>query len=156
MDWTLDSRIHLFTSWVTHSTKIRQTPRLWWARNPQGKGEENIPGCGGDLSAVGDVHRMASRSGSSPEGSQWWIGVRGMREGNRRHRCERRRRRRACGGGEGKLSACHPEHRMWRRALTLEVENPLIGTIHGTRRRSLGDGEDWLRDWRRLNGSSRD
>ena len=48
------------------------------------------------------------------------------------------------GGGEGKLSPGAPC--MWRRALTLEVENPLIGTIHGTRRRSLGDGEDWLHD----------
>jgi len=47
---------------------------------------------------------------------------------------------------EAGKGSCHLERRMWRRALTLEVEDPLIGTIHGRRHRSLGDGEDWLRD----------
>jgi len=47
---------------------------------------------------------------------------------------------------EVEKGSCHLERRMWQRALTLEVEDPLIRTIHGRRRRSLGDGEDWLRD----------
>ena len=41
---------------------------------------------------------------------------------------------------EAGKGSCHLERRMWRRALTLEVEDPLIETIHGRRRRSLGTG----------------